>query len=312
VSRRTLLAMLVTGSLLIPVAGAVADESLEDLMETAGTGEFHATGIVMCAWGRDSAAATYQVERSRGMSMVHGPDRDLMLSGSLVAMGSDAEWYALEVSEWSAWSLSDRYTLGEAEATRRLGRPATEVHVLEDGRTRARLVIDDESTIPLVTEIFDGDGSVFRLASLVEFEVGPGPEDHEMPTEYTGHTVMQPMTATSRLPGSVAGYRLVDAYEAPGGTQSYYSDGLFSFSVFEAKRTRAPAEFEGATRFGIDGEVYRRIVTPTNVWVHWNSPDNSYVLVGDLPPDHLASVLRVLPVPGDRSVFVRLWRRLFG
>ena len=41
-------------------------------------------------------------------------------------------------------------------------------------------------------------------------------------------------------------------------------------------------------------------------------PDNSYVLVGDLPPDHLADVLQTLPRPGDRSIFVKLWRRLFG
>ena len=311
-SRRRLVAVLVTAALCVPVAAAGADDSLEDLMESAGAGEFHAVGVVMCTWGRDSAAATYEVERSRGMSMVHGPDRDLMLSGSLVAMGSGSDWYALEVSDWSAWSLSDRYTLGEPEPTSRLGRPATQVRILEDGRVRARLVVDDESTIPLLTEILDGEGRVFRLASLVEFAVGPSAERHEMPDDYERRTVMEPMATTSGLPAEAAGYRLVDAYVAPGGTQSYFSDGLFSFSVFEAKRGRAPAEFDGATRFGIDGEVYRRIVTPTNVWVQWNSPDHSYVLVGDLPPDHLASVLQALPRPGDRSIFVRLWRRLFG
>ncbi len=307
-----MLALFVAMALCAPVAVARADDSLEELMENAGAGEFHGVGVVMCTWGRDSAAATYQVERSRGMSMVHGPDRDLMLSGSLVAMGSGAEWYALEVSDWSSWSLSDRYSLSEPEPTSRLGRPATEVRVLEDGRVRARVVVDDESTIPLVTEILDGDGRVFRLASLVEFEVGPSADDHAMPEEYQRRTVMEPMAATTALPRDAAGYRLVDTYEAPGGSQSYYSDGLFSFSVFEAKRGRTPAEFDGATRFGIDGQVYRRIVTPTTVWVHWNGPNSSYVLVGDLPPDHLAAVLSVLPKPGDRSIFVKLWRRLFG
>lgn len=295
----------------IPLTAGAGD-SLEDLLENTGEGEFRGVGVVMCTWGRDSAAATYEVERSRGMSMVHGPDRDLMLSGSLVAVGSGAEWYALEVAEWSSWALSDRYTLGQPKPTTRLGRAATQVVILEDGRPRARLVIDDESTIPLVTEILDGEGRVFRMASLVEFAVGPGPEHREMPDEYRHRTVMESATAASRLPRDTAGYRLVDAYEAPGGTQSYYSDGLFSFSVFEARRGQTPAEFERATRFGIDGAVYRRVVTPTNVWVHWNSPDNSYVLVGDLPPDHLIAVLRTLPEPGDPALFVRLWRRLFG
>jgi hypothetical protein len=36
------------------------------------------------------------------------------------------------------------------------------------------------------------------------------------------------------------------------------------------------------------------------------------VLVGDLPPDHLLAVLVDLPEPGDRAIFVQLWRRLFG
>jgi len=309
--RRLLASLAVAAVLGVPVTAGAGD-SLEELMENAGAGEFHGVGVVMCTWGRDSAAATYQVERSRGMSMVHGPDRDLMLSGSLVAVGSGAEWYALEVAEWSSWDLSDRYTLGEPSPTIRLGREATEVTILEDGRLRARLVIDDESTIPLVTEILDGEGRVFRLASLVEFEVGPGTEYREMPDEYRHRTVVESAVPTSRLPAETAGYRLVDSYQAPAGTQSYYSDGLFSFSVFETRRGRTPAEFESATRFGIDGEVYRRIVTPTNVWVHWNSPDNSYVLVGDLPPDHLIEVLRTLPEPGDPALFVRLWRRLFG
>ncbi|HSM01227.1 MAG TPA: hypothetical protein VK960_02140 [Acidimicrobiia bacterium] len=309
--RRRVVALAVAALVSVPLT-AVADESLEELLESSGAGEFHGVGVVMCTWGRDSAAATYQVERSRGMSMVHGPDRDLMLSGSLVAMGSGAEWYALEVAEWSSWALSDRYTLGEPRAVTRLGRPATEVVIFEEGRPRARLVIDDESTIPLVTEILDGEGRVFRLASLVEFAVGPGAEHREMPDEYRRRTVMESVPATSRLPADTTGYRLVDAYEAPGGSQSYYSDGLFSFSVFEAGRGQTPAEFEQATRFGVDGKVYRRVVTPTNVWVHWNSRDHSYVLVGDLPPDHLIAVLQTLPEPGDPAFFVRLWRRLFG
>ncbi|MDP2622653.1 MAG: hypothetical protein Q8Q29_02510 [Actinomycetota bacterium] len=310
--RRFLVVLIATTALGLPVVAA-ADESLEELMENAGAGEFHAVGIVMCAWGDQSAAATYEVVRSRGMSMVHVPGRDLVLSRSLVAVGSGADWYALEVAEWSSWTLSERYTLGDAVATSRLGRAATAVTVLEDGRPRARLVIDDESTIPLVTEILDGEGRVFRLASLVEFEPGTGEGHPEMPQDFGRRSVMERATATARLPETAAGYRRADSYEAPGGAlQSYYTDGLFSFSVFESRRGPMPNEFTQASEFEIDGEAYRRLVTPTNIWVHWSSPDRSYVLVGDLPPDHLLAVLADLPEPGDRAIFVQLWRRLFG
>jgi hypothetical protein len=54
------------------------------------------------------------------------------------------------------------------------------------------------------------------------------------------------------------------------------------------------------------------VVTPSQVWVFWNAPDRSYVLVGDLPPDHLVTALGGLPQPGERGLMVRLWRRLFG
>ena len=79
-----------------------------------------------------------------------------------------------------------------------------------------------------------------------------------------------------------------------------------------ARRGERPPEFDGATELEVDGRTYRRMVTPTSLWVHWNAPDRSYVLVGDLPPDHLLEVLERLPAPGERGLLVRLWRRLFG
>jgi hypothetical protein len=122
-----------------------------------------------------------------------------------------------------------------------------------------------------------------------------------------------PMPATTTLPESVAGYRRADVYAAGRDSiHAFYSDGLFSFSVFESPRTGLPAAFERATVFEVSGKRYRRLVTPTSVWVHWDAPDRSYLLVGDLPPDHLMGVLQRLPAPGQRGFLVRLWRALFG
>ena len=274
--------------------------------------DFHGSGVVMCTWGQDSAATTYEVTRSGGMSMVHGPAGDFVLSGSLIASQSGADWYALEVGEWSAWNLSDRYSLGSRVATTRLGRPATEVIVMEGGQKRARLVIDDESTVPLLTEVFNASGEVFRFAAMVEFAAAPVPE-LEMPEDFMEHEMLMSGTPSPRLPGSAFGYFRTDTYAmGDSGTQAFYTDGLFSFSVFEAGRGTRPAEFDSATRFEVDGIAYNRIVTPSNVWVAWSTPDRSYVLVGDLPPDHIEEVLRGLPKPGVRGVITRFLFRLFG
>ena len=293
-------------------AVARADDELAEVLESAMSADFHGSGVVMCTWGSDSAATVYEVTRSQGMSMVSGPSGDFMLSGPLVASQSGADWFALEVAEWSAWSLSDRYSLGDRTPTTRLGRPATDVTVMEGDLKRAHLVIDDESTVPLLTEVFDADGGVFRMAAMVEFVAAPSAA-MTMPEEFMEHAMLMSGRHSPRLPGSVFGYQRTDTYAMPGaGTQAFYTDGLFSFSVFEAGRGTRPDEFASASRFEVDGIGYSRIVTPSNVWVHWTAPDRSYVLVGDLPPDHIEGVLGGLPRPGLRGVIWRLLSRVFG
>ncbi len=308
---RRLIPIVLVGLMSLPTA-AYADEGLADVLESAMDADFHGSGVVMCTWGQDSAATTYEVTRSGGMSMVLGPAGEFMLSGSLIASQSGADWYALEVGEWSAWNLSDRYSLGSRVATTRLGRSATEVTVMEGGQERARLVIDDESTVPLLTEVFNASGDVFRFAAMVEFTAAPVAE-LEMPEGFMEHEMLMSGTPSPRLPGSAFGYFRTDTYAmGDSGTQAFYTDGLFSFSVFEAGRGTRPAEFDSATRFEVDGIAYNRIVTPSNVWVAWSTPDRSYVLVGDLPPDHIEEVLRGLPKPGVRGVITRFLFRLFG
>ncbi len=309
---RRLIALAVIAATLWSASTALADEELKDYLESAATAEFHADGIVMSTWGSDSAAATYEVTRTGGMSMVKGPDGDLMLVDGLMAIHRGESWYAVEVGGSTEWVLADRYTLGEATTTTRLGRPARAFSVLEDGRARLRFIVDDESGVPLLIELLDGDGNVFRLATLIDFTSGPSAEpDH--PSSYGSHEMLMPTSATGTLPATLAGYRRADTYDAGAGVlQGYYSDGLFSFSVFESKRGRVPDAFAGAATFQAGGSSYLRLLTPSHVWVQWSSPDRSYVLVGDLPPDHLAAVLGELPRPGSPNLFVRLWRRLFG
>ncbi len=303
------MAIAIVGSMALPSA-ARADDDLEGMLESAAEADFYGVGVVMSTWDGDSAATTYEVTRSDGMSMVHGPSGDFMLSSGLSASRSGADWYALEVAEWSAWSLSDRYSLGEQISTTRLGRAATEVMVMEGDLARARLVIDDISTVPLLTEILDSAGNVFRLAVMIEFDSEPAAMD--VPGDFHEREMLMSAAPSNRLPAEVFGYRRVDSYASGDGTQTFYSDGLFSFSVFESKRGTRPEAFDAATRFEVVGEKYRRIVTPSNVWVHWDAPNHSYVLVGDLPPDHILAVLQELPEPGNRGFLVRLWRRLFG
>jgi hypothetical protein len=290
----------------LPTAAAAGD--MEEMLDS-GDGSFVASGVVTCTWGEDTATASYEITRSDGMSMVYGPDGDLMLSGALAAAWSGDTAGAFELGGWGDWEMSDRYEVTEG-ATTMLDRPATEALVTEGGVLRVRLVVDDETSVPLLTEVFDADGSPYRVASLVEFAAGA--PDMDMPDDMPEHEMLMPSDGSPWLPTDANGYRRVDTYRMGKTNQVFYSDGLFSFSVFETRIGPRPAEFDGATGFVVDGEIYRRVVTPTVVWVHWDAPDHSYVLVGDLPPDHLVGVLEELPEPGRRNLLVRIWRRLFG
>jgi len=302
--------MLVVALVIAIPATAAADEELETLMDAAMHAEFHGSGIVMSSWGADTAAETYEVTRADDMSMVTRSDGTVIVHGGMTASLSGADWYALEVSEWAAWSMSDRYRLSELEATTLLGRPATEVIVMEGDIVRARLVIDDASTVPLSTEIFTPDGATYRMSTLTSFD--DEVETPEMPDDFMERDMVMAAAASPRLPGSTHGYSRNDTYRMAASTQSFYSDGLFSFSVFESGRGAIPEEFGSATPFEVGGAAYRRIVTPNHVWVQWTTPDHSYVLVGDLPPDHLTAVLVDLPPPGTRGVIMRWLHALFG
>lgn len=317
---RRLVALGLAGAVLLGPVAALADDALEDYLEQAAASDFHGTGILFCAWAGLSAGVAYEVTRSGGVSMVSGPEGDVLSgAGTTATRDGAAEWRAIELTSASSWRLSDRYTLSARQPTSRLGRPATAYTVMEDGRPRVRLVVDDASSVPLLTEVLDGEGRVFRVAVMVEFEAGDAvarvaaarPMGELSGME--GTETMLPVAPPATLPGEVAGYRMADTYLVPGGTiQAFYTDGLFSFSVFEARRGSTPEAFRSAPNWEAGGERYRRIVTPALAWIQWHAPDHSYALVGDLPPDHLVAVLAGLPEPGNRSWFVQLWRRLFG
>ncbi|NIT65354.1 MAG: hypothetical protein GWM93_01490, partial [Gemmatimonadetes bacterium] len=85
--------------------------------------------------------------------------------GSLVAPGRVSGDGGVMVPVWSRYSTNDRYMTTEASQTVRLGRVADVIEIHEDGRMRARFTFDDLTGIPLVSEIFDGSGALFRYSA---------------------------------------------------------------------------------------------------------------------------------------------------
>ncbi|MDX1747427.1 MAG: hypothetical protein R3324_15950, partial [Halobacteriales archaeon] len=162
------------------------------------------------------------------------------------------------------------------------------------------------------TEVYDGNGLLFRYSAMLEFDPRPGLTYADMSAMGEVYDVMLPVEVDS-LPHDAAGYVRADTYAGPDETiQAFFTDGLFSFSLFEVDADARLDRFDDASTAELNGSSYRRLVMPTDIWVMWRAGDVAYVLVGDLPPDHLEDVLAELPEPRERGLLSRIWRGIFG
>ena len=164
-------------------------------------------------------------------------------------------------------------------------------------------VADDVVESPSIDEVHRKVVTAIDQPNLVYAEIGTAGRDYE---------VMVP-AGDSWLPPAISGYTRTDTYRGTDDwLQSFYSDGLFSFSVFEAVGSITLNQFRNAESFDAGGIEYDLLVRPTEVWVTWRSSGATFVLVGDLPPDHLDDVLGGLPAPDRPGLLKRLWRGIFG
>ncbi len=297
----------VVAAAVAPAAPARADD-LGDYLDRAGAAQYGGTRIVMTLWGDQSFARVEEVEHSRGTTMILGPDGDTVMGGGRTAV---ADGGGVALSEWDGTDVSDRYTVDEAVPVRRSGRPAIQVTVRQEGKPRVRLVLDEETSAPLSTEVLDGEGDLFRYATFTDFDPHPR-KVHTSQSHDAGYEVVV-RADEAATPLEVAGYTRVDVYEdGEGVRQAFYSDGLFGFSVFATPEGAGKIDFEGAEPFEAGDRSYLLIVEPSEMWVRWDAGGGGYALVGNLPPDHLVDVLAALPAPDDGGLWDRLWRSFFG
>jgi hypothetical protein len=114
----------------------------------------------------------------------------------------------------------------------------------------------------------------------------------------------------SSLPETLGDFERLDVYEDEEGfTFAYYSDGFFSFAVFQTPATVAAGTGSLVT---VGERPYIRSFGAGNVTYAWETRSGGMALVGDLPPDMHEDVLSGLPAPQDPGLFRKLWRNLFG
>lgn len=290
--------------------GTASAEDLADYLEDAADAIYSGQRLVGTTWDGIESVGIIEIQHHGGMTSVGTDSGMAMVGDGRMHLGGPDEAAISFVLE-ARPEFSGRYTVWSGAATSHLNRPAHIVEVVEDEVVRVRMVIDDSTSAPVATEVYDAEGEIFRYSSMVDFTVAVDPVMAQI--DNREYRMMMPLDEAD-LPATVAGYHLTDVYAGPqDGRQAFYTDGLFTFSVFTTRgRANWSAIADDEHPYTAGDRDYLRVITPTSVWVLWNAPATAVALVGDLPPDHLDEVLGELPLPGTDNWLRRMWRNLFG
>ena len=293
-------------SLLLGAVPAIASD-VSDYLADADDAVYSGRRVVVTVWDGESHSGVVDVEHAGGMMMVG--EQSMVGGGKVRRLDSGSEGVA--VTRWSRIDGAPGYDLVAGDPIQHLGRSATTMRVMEGDLVRARLVIDDDTAAPLVTEVFDAEGRLYRYSSMVEFT--PSMRNMPVPPRTAGeYEVMLPV-ARSTMPVALGGYQRADVYGGPGDSQQgFYTDGLFGFSLFVLHGGGSVSGMPEGSSYRVNGAEYRAVVSPAETWVVWEVGGDTYVLMGDLPPDHLEAVLEDLPLPRKRNLLARWWHALFG
>lgn len=296
--------------LMLGTAVAVADDSLQGYLDDAAEASYAGQQATWCSYGGKTKFSVVSVEHAGAMVMLESQGSSQVLGGGTASTHGTGNGLAL--ADWSPVGLASRYEAAAVEPDFRLGRDVLVVTVNEAGKLRARIWFDEDTHAALGSEVYDGDATLFRLSWLLDFDPNP----RRIYTVLRDNEPVYDLVAVSSadtLPEIVAGYEKVDTYTGPDDSiHVYYSDGLFSFSVFVIAGEGATGPFVDADTMQLSSGSYRWILTPADLWVQWSGSGRTYVLVGDLPPDHLEAVLGELPGPSHGNILSRLWNGIFG
>jgi hypothetical protein len=290
---------------------ALADD-LADVLDRARNSTYTATRLTVSMWGEQSRLTRERVEHANGAEMIRVDEAWSMVgNGRTVRLNETPEGIAFLTNAEPI--VIGRYTVGEIQPCSHMRRSCTLVPILEDELVRAHMIVDDLTGAPLITYVYDGQGRTYRTVSLSDFSPHRTYEWSMDPTAVAVEIVMHGESEV--VPPDIAGYQIGDVFPGPAGEnseQGFYSDGMFSFSLFALPAVTVIGGFDEAGALVSNSGVYDIVHTAGDVRVHWSNRDYHFVVMGDLPPDHLEAVLADLPEPDAGGMLSRLWRKLFG
>jgi hypothetical protein len=294
---------------MLPASAAFAAD-LDELLDESRQASYSAEQAITCSTPDGARNAVIELSQANGELHVGdpvSPDVEVAAGfGGWTLVREGAVVSSANV-EGGGEEPEPRYSVDEGTATEYLGRAATMYRMTGDGVVRAELVFDVEAGALLRVVTFNADGSVFCERRFVTFDPGAPPADDAEPAPS-----VEPAEGgvESSLPETLGNFERLDVYQDEEGfIFGYYSDGFFSFAVFQ---TPAAVAAGSGSPVIVGEQAYIRSFGAGNVTYAWETRSGGMALVGDLPPDMHEGVLLGLPAPQDPGLFRKLWRNLFG
>jgi hypothetical protein len=196
-----------------------------------------------------------------------------------------------------------RWTLSTGGTRTVASRPATVVLAdRPDGKPAQRLVVDDATGLLLAREVLGPRGEVERSVRFSSIAIGDRLGNTPSPPDGVTSRTAEKLTSVPegyRAPSAPAGFELVTRSRHPDGVLLFYSDGVFTASVFEQQ---GELDWGALPAGGTDSQLadtrtrlYREASGDVAVW---ERNGLVYTCVTDAPSDVFADMVGAMASDG--------------
>ena len=297
------------------------EQLLDDARRAAQEHDF--SGIVEVTWADAAGSHTSDVAVQSADGVLALGDRpQVIVEGSRRFVHAPDGWQTVWGQDVQADvpAASAKWKLTVRDGPEVAGRATREIDAADrgDGRVRERLYVDVSTGLLLRREQLDRRGRTVRAVGFTSIGEPAGtflgeapanvPRVPQRSTSRQPH-VLEDVSAPYRAPGTAGDrFRLVGRYDESGNTlHLFYSDGLFSVSVFEQQGeldwSGLPSGGEPRTVAGRDARQYR---TSGGVVTVFQAGDVVYTTVSDAPIDQVDTVLDDFNPSGSPGIVQRV------
>ena len=297
-------------ALLLMIPGTALASDIEGLLDRGKGAAYSAEQVITCSTPdgvKDAVVRIAQNGSDLRLTSNAADGVEVAVTPGDWTMSKEGDVVDSTEVDSSEMSAEDRYQVDEGQAAVFLGRRATIYEMRDGDLLRAQLIFDDLTGAMMRAVTYTDEGQVYCERRFISFD--PTPPDLPQSVSVDKQHLDATEVDTS-LPEELEGFSRLDLYSDPQGfVFGYYSDGFFSFAVFE---TPSLVALDEATQVSYETGSYGRAFTPGMVTYAWETTLGAMALIGDLPPDMHEDVLAELPPSVQRGWFERLWRSLFG